>query len=89
MTEGMIVSILFYLGLTALFVSSEPMILLKRYLGFKEEEIGKGKDKSHDFITKLIYCTWCSSIYITFFISFDFQLAVIVSFFFYIINKFN
>lgn len=81
-----IINIMFYLGLTLLFVHSEPMIIIKRKLGFKEEEIEVyGVLKS--FLTKLVYCDWCSSFWISLILSFDFKIAVITSLFMYLINK--
>ena len=79
-------NILFYLGLTTLFVESEPIILLKRFIGLKEELIGSG-NKLYDFITKLVYCNWCSSFWITLIISRDFKTAVITSFIMWLIEK--
>ena len=61
-------NILFYLGLTVLFVESEPIILLKRFIGLKEENIGS--NNVYDFITKLVYCNWCSSVYISFILNY-------------------
>lgn len=55
--------------LTVLFVNAEPLTLIKRYLGFKEEKIGQincDGSKKHpirDFFTKLIYCSMCSGVY--------------------------
>lgn len=51
-------------SLTILFVTSEPMILLKRVMGFKEEEyMGYGKVKQ--FIYRLITCCLCSGFWIS------------------------
>ena len=89
-----IINIMFYLGLTLLFVESEPMIILKRKLGFKEEEIEVYGSLKRSF-TKLIYCTYCSSVYIAFIlhclrtsdIESSFIMMSITSFFMYLINK--
>lgn len=81
-----IVNILFYTGLSFLFTESEPMILLKRRLGFKEEDYDSFS-KYKKYLHKLLYCTWCSSLWIGFFISFSLKMAVITSLFVYIIEK--
>jgi len=84
----MIVSILLYLGLSVLFVKAEPLIELKRRLGFKEEDYDSFKPVKK-WVHKLIYCLYCSSVYITFIFTLDAQLAVIVSLFAYMLeNKF-
>ena len=49
--------------LSVLFVCAEPLILLKRYLGFKQEEVSYNRLKS--LFTKLLYCAMCSSWYIS------------------------
>ena len=72
-----IFNIAFFVGLATLFVDAEPMILLKRMIGLKEERIGE--NKVLDFIIKLVYCRFCSSFWITLILTLDFQLAVIVS----------
>lgn len=89
-----IFDILFYLGITTLFTQSEPMILLKRFIGLKEERIGFG-NKPYDFICKLVYCNWCSSVYISFILSYtssgnilySFQIMAITSFIMWLIEK--
>lgn len=88
-----IFQIIFYLGLTTLFVESEPIILLKRLIGLKEEKIGY--NKYYDFICKLVYCNWCSSVYISFILSYtssqnifhSFQIMAITSFIMWVIEK--
>jgi len=74
----MILNILFYTGLSVLFIYSEPMIWFKRLFGFKEEEFydnGQYKQTLH----KLITCLFCSSFWITLILSQSFILAVVVS----------
>jgi hypothetical protein len=74
----MILNILFYTGLSVLFIYSEPMIWFKRLFGFKEEdyyELGKTKQ----IVYKLITCLFCSSFWITLILSQSFILAVVVS----------
>jgi hypothetical protein len=46
-----------------LFVVSEPMIILKRYIGFKEEEYDNWSNKKR-MLFKLITCAMCSSFWI-------------------------
>jgi len=49
--------------LSFLFVASEPLILIKRFLGFKEEDyMDYGKIKS--FIYRMITCAMCSGFWI-------------------------
>ena len=50
-------------AITYLFIESEPLILIKRFLGFKEENYNEyGKVKA--FIYRLITCALCSGFYI-------------------------
>jgi hypothetical protein len=49
--------------LTILFVASEPLIILKRYIGFKEEEYDNWDNKKR-FIFRLITCALCSGFWI-------------------------
>jgi hypothetical protein len=65
---SIIIKSIICVGFTLLFVNSEPMILLKRLIGLKEERIGL--NTYYDFICKLVYCNWCSSIYISFILTF-------------------
>jgi hypothetical protein len=83
--ELLITSVLFYVGLAILFVEAEPMILLKRFIGFKEEDMGSGP--IYDFFCRLLYCSFCSGFWLTWIVSGDFNLAVITTFFVWIINK--
>lgn len=62
--------------LSVLFVVAEPSILIKRWLGFKEEEMGKSKVK--DFFTKLLYCAMCSGTWIGLILTMDISKAVII-----------
>lgn len=82
----LIIKILIYLGLTALFVESEPIILIKRFIGLKEERIGE-INKIYDFFCKLVYCNWCSSFWISLILSKDIKIAIITSFFMWLIEK--
>ena len=63
---------------THLFVVAEPMILIKRKLGFKEEDI-KGINKTKDFFVKMIYCNLCSGFWIGLLFTFNPLEAVIIS----------
>lgn len=49
--------------ISILFVASEPLILLKRYIGFKEEEYDTWTNKKR-FIFRLITCVLCSGFWI-------------------------
>lgn len=73
-------------SITVLFVESEPLILLKRYLGFKEEIIEKYTPLKR-FITKLIYCNWCSSFWISLIITRDIHITLLTTFFIWIIEN--
>lgn len=64
--------------LSVLFVVAEPIIMMKRNLGFREEDIC-GVQPVRDFFTKLLYCAMCSGFWIGLILSFDPQKAVIVS----------
>lgn len=76
--QKMIYTILFYTGLSVLFVYSEPMINLKRFCGFKEEEYDN-YNKIKQTIHRMIYCLFCSSFWITLLLTMNFELAVIIS----------
>lgn len=49
--------------LSILFVASEPLIILKRYIGFKEEEYDNWDNKKQ-FIFRLMTCALCSGFWI-------------------------
>ena len=49
--------------ISILFVSSEPLIILKRYIGFKEEEYDNWGDKKR-FIFRMMTCAMCSGFWI-------------------------
>lgn len=84
----MLISVLFYLGLSVLWIYAEPIIVLKREIGFKEENY-ETFPKWKRWVHKLINCLFCSSLWITLILSLDPQLAVITSLFAYIMeNKF-
>lgn len=60
---GLVLKLVGLSCLTILFVISEPSVLLKRFLGFREEEYGKyGVIKQ--FFFRLITCTLCSGFWI-------------------------
>ena len=80
-------SVIWVSCLTLLFVNAEPMILIKRWMGFKEEEMGK--NPLRDFFTKLLYCEQCSGFWIGWIFTQNFQLAVIISIVSGIIGKFT
>lgn len=63
--------------LSVLFVIAEPMILIKRNMGFKEENIGSLKIK--DIFTKLLYCSLCSGFWIGLIYTHNIFMACIIS----------
>ena len=64
--------------ITILFITSEPMVLIKRYLGFKEENYIEW-NKSKQFIFRLITCAMCSGFWIGLIFTQSILLASIVS----------
>ena len=82
----MIWTILWISCLGILSVHAEPAILFKRWLGFREEDIC-GVYKFHDFITKLLYCTMCSSFWIALIITWSLPMACVISIVANIIDK--
>lgn len=70
-------SIIWVSCLTLLFVNAEPMILIKRWMGFKEELMGS--NPLRDYFTKLLYCCMCSGFFIGLVFTQNFQLACIIS----------
>jgi len=64
--------------LSVLFVVAEPIIMMKRYLGFREEDIC-GVYPIRDFFTRLLYCAMCSGFWIALLFTFNISTAVIVS----------
>jgi hypothetical protein len=74
----LLINALFYFGLGIIWIHSEPIILLKRFLSFKEEEYDN-YSKTKQFIHRGIHCLQCSSLWITWIFSGSFTLAVIVS----------
>lgn len=73
--------------MSVLFVNAEPMILIKRWMGLKEEEMGK--NPLRDFFTKLLYCVQCSSFWIAWIFTQNFQLACTISIVATIIDNFT
>jgi hypothetical protein len=63
--------------ISILFVSSEPLILLKRYIGFKEEEYDNWSEEKR-FIFRLITCVLCSGFWIGL-LTFSLYKAAIIS----------
>jgi len=69
--------------LGTLSVIAEPIILLKRQLGFKQENVGKLTCKNtlmnpvRDFFTKLLYCSICSTFWIVVIVTLDPGMACI------------
>jgi hypothetical protein len=61
-----------------LFIAAEPIILLKRYIGFREEEFDTYKPLKR-FLHKMIYCCLCSGFWISLIISHNIFMAAIAS----------
>lgn len=83
-----IMTILTIASVGVLFVVAEPMIIVKRLLGFKEENIGIKKDykliglmylELRDFLTKLLYCALCSTWWISIIITHDVLLSSLIA----------
>lgn len=64
----MIIQLLTIISISYLFIHSEPLILLKRYLGFKEERYDEFS-KIKRFFYKLITCWMCSAFWIGIFLN--------------------
>jgi hypothetical protein len=73
-----LIDILFYIGLSVAFVHAEPLIYLKRFIGFKEEDYDTYSSHKRA-LHRLIHCLYCSSFWITLIVSQSFIMAVIVS----------
>jgi len=73
-----LINILFYIGLSILWINAEPMIYLKRYLGFKEEEYDTYTSYKRA-LHRLINCLYCSAFWVTLIVSQSLYMAVIVS----------
>jgi hypothetical protein len=59
----MFLQILTIISISYLFIHAEPMILLKRWVGFQDEQYDNFS-KSKKFIHKLINCWMCSTFWI-------------------------
>jgi len=59
----MFLEILIIISISYLFIHAEPMILLKRWFGFKDEKYDDFS-KSKKFIHRLINCWMCSTFWI-------------------------
>lgn len=64
--------------LTVLFVVAEPMIILKRHLGFKEEDYDKWS-KCKRFVFRLITCCLCSGFWIGGLLTLNIYYAAMIS----------
>jgi hypothetical protein len=74
----MIIEILGIIAINILFQIAEPIILLKRFMGFKEEEYDK-YSKLWRFIHRLLYCCACLGFWIALAISQSIYIAAICS----------
>lgn len=82
----MILEILGIICLGILFVEAEPLIKIKRLIGFKEEEY-YDQPEWWKFIYRLITCVACSTFWIGLIITGNFYIAAITSISGDIINK--
>lgn len=64
--------------LTYLLVNSEPMILLKRFIGFKEEKYME-YNKIKQFIYRLINCCLCSGFWVGLIMTHSLLIAATIS----------
>lgn len=75
-------------ALSFLFVTAEPLILFKRFLGFKEEDYMKFS-KTKAFVHRLINCCLCSGFWIGLIITHTVYDAALISIISEIIYKIN
>jgi len=78
--------VLYYLGLSAIWVWSEPTILLRAYFNLSEEAY-EYMNNTTRFIYRAITCLPCSSFWITLMISGEFKLSVIVTLSAYLLDR--
>lgn len=72
------ITILGIIAINVLLQSAEPIIHLKRFLGFKEEEYDSYTSQWR-FIHRLLYCCACLGFWVGLIISFDIYTAAICS----------
>jgi hypothetical protein len=65
---------------------AEPIIYIKRWLDFKEEEYDS-YSKFKKFVHRLLYCVTCLSFWVSYFITFDVYMASIISILATLLNK--
>jgi len=82
----LIIKILCLCSITTILVESEPIILLKRYFGFKEELI-ENYNRFKKFICKLIYCNWCLSFWVSLIITQDIKITLVTTFIMWFIES--
>jgi hypothetical protein len=75
-------------ALSFLFVTAEPLILLKRFCGFKDEDYMKF-NKTKAFIHRLINCCLCSGFWIGLILTGSIYDAALISIISEIIYKIN
>lgn len=64
--------------LNVLFMTAEPIIILKRAIGFKEENFDQYKPTKR-FFHKLLYCCLCTGFWLSLIISQNIFIAAIAS----------
>lgn len=85
--EQIIYNIALTIGLTLLFIHSEPLILAKRAIGYKEEDYDSF-DPLNRFLFRGITCTQCSSFWIGL-IFFGLHIGIFASAFFWFFENKN
>jgi hypothetical protein len=84
----LIYNILLYLAISVAWINAEPIIYLKRMVGFRDEEYDSmGTTKK--FLHRLVTCLYCSSFWITLILTQSITLALIVSLFAFLLDKWN
>lgn len=74
----MILSIVAWACFGYLLVVAEPVIMIKRWFGFKEEEYDE-MSYNMRFFHRLLYCSKCLTFWVTILFTFDPVIAVISS----------
>ena len=74
----MILQILGIIAINILLQVAEPILLIKRWLGFKEEEYDRYTEKWR-FIHRLLYCCACLGFWVALAISWNIYIAAICS----------
>lgn len=71
-------TIILFACLGVLLQEAEPIIMIKRYIGFKQENYDD-QTKIMKFLHRMIYCAMCLTFWITLFITYNPTTAIISS----------